>query len=429
MTKFPINNTSVLYGVIPKYKSFGSCESLTSYIMRLAKEHNILPGILISKMVTPMLKNKYILNSSINGGNRFYDGAKSLNGFDKNAVEFTQILESLTGRTDLKDTTLLEIKNLVSSRNLLKRNLAWCSMCLNTWQEEAYYPLVWFFKDINICAYHNCELKHICPYCDKNLPILHRKSLVGYCPYCKNWLVVSESKAIENDKDKELFKVQEVSTLLADRAFLAQNYDRESISGAFLELINHYANGNLAEFSRFANIPKVTLWDWVYGGRLPSLGNILDICYRINIPLMQFLSRNLQVDYQLNEKIEQKRARKILVRRKISQYELQRKLERFLKKPELSLSKVSKILGYDRKVLTSNFPKLCHLIVNQHKEYCIQQKDNRNLELVRNIDKAVNHLYESEVYPSRREVEKFLRKPGLLHERGLREEWLKKISK
>ncbi|WP_242143923.1 MULTISPECIES: TniQ family protein [unclassified Bacillus cereus group] len=170
MIKLPQNDINVLYGVIPKYKSFGSYESLTSYIMRLAKEHNILPGILISKIVTPMLKSKYILNSSINGGNRFYDGAKSLNGFAKNAAELTRILESLTGRTDLKDTTLLEIKNLVSSRNL-----AWCSRCLNTWKEEAYYPLVWFFKDINICAYHNCELKDICSYYDTNLPILHRK--------------------------------------------------------------------------------------------------------------------------------------------------------------------------------------------------------------------------------------------------------------
>ncbi|WP_242143924.1 hypothetical protein [Bacillus cereus group sp. BfR-BA-01430] len=78
--------------------------------------------------------------------------------------------------------------------------------------------------------------------------------MVGYCPYCKNWLGVSESKAIENDK--ELFKVQELSTLLENRAFLARNYDKESISGAFLELINRYANGNLAGFARFANIPK-----------------------------------------------------------------------------------------------------------------------------------------------------------------------------
>ncbi|MEB9724363.1 hypothetical protein P4J62_08500, partial [Bacillus cereus] len=93
----------------------------------------------------------------------------------------------------------------------------------------------------------------------------------------------------------------------------------------------------------------------------------------------------------------------------------------------ISLSKVSEILGYDRKVLMSKFPEICRLIVNQHKEYCIQQKHNRNVELMRGVDKAVSSLQENELYPSRREVEKFLNKPGLLHERRIREEWLKKI--
>ncbi|HDR8203391.1 TPA: hypothetical protein QC092_005233 [Bacillus cereus] len=77
----------------------------------------------------------------------------------------------------------------------------------------------------------------------------------------------------------------------------------------------------------------------------------------------------------------------------------------------------------------ANFPDICRLIVKQHKAYCIQQKHNRDFELIGNIDKAVEHLYDNDVYPSRREIEKFLGKPGLLHERGLREEWLKKISK
>lgn len=420
-----LKSSSTLYSLSPVGVETGLCESLISYIIRLSQEHNILIGTFISKMVAPMLTSQYILNSNVNGGNRFYDGAKSLNGFDKNALDFTRVLGSLTGRNDIKETILIEVKDLIASRGLLKNKLAWCPVCLNKWGKDAYYPLIWFFKDARICVQHKCKLEDICPSCNKHLPILHRKMFIGYCPYCSNWLGTSEIKRIENGK--ELFKAQEITNLVANRSFIARENDKESIPNTLLQLINCYTNGNLAEFARLINIPKVTLWDWVYGGRLPSLGKILDICFNSNVSLMQLFNGDFELNLQFNENIEPQREKK-LIRRKINQEKLQRKLEVFLSQtPSISLSKVSEILGYDRKVLMSKFPEICRLIVNQHKEYCIQQKHNRNVELMRGVDKAVSSLQENELYPSRREVEKFLNKPGLLHERRIREEWLKKI--
>ncbi|MCU5702542.1 TniQ family protein [Bacillus cereus] len=399
-----LESSSTLYSLSPVGVETGLCESLISYIIRLSEEHNILIGTFISKMVAPMLTSQYILNSNVDGGNRFYDGAKSLNGFDKNALEFIRVLGSLTGRSDIKETVLIEVKDLIASRGLLKNNLAWCPVCLNKWRKDAYYPLIWFFKDARICVQHKCELEDICPSCNKYLPILHRKMLIGYCPYCSNWLGTSEIKRVENGK--ELFKAKEITNLVANRSFLARENGKEFISNALLQLINRYTNGNLAEFARLINIPKVTLWDWVYGDRLPSLGKILDICFKINTPLMDLLNGTFQLN--LNTNVEQKRADKTLIRRKINKLELKGRLEDFLlKKPELSLLRVSKILGYDRKVLASNCPEICRLIVKQHKEYCIQQKNNRDSELIKNIDEAVYQLREDEVYPSRRKVENF----------------------
>ncbi|KAF6700424.1 TniQ family protein [Bacillus sp. EKM501B] len=425
--EFPNESVSPLYAVSPKSAGTSMCESLTSYIIRLSREHNIMLGTLINKIMAPMIDNNYILNGSIYGGNRFYDGAKSLNGFDKNASEFTRILDLLTSRNDIKKTTNLEIKGLVSSRNLLRSKLAWCSICLKQWGEDAaYYPLIWFFKDVKVCLQHNCKLEEVCSSCGKTLPILHRKSMIGYCPYCNKWLGVSIAREL---RDKlEIFKAQEISTLVASRFFLTQKYSRKSIVAAFLRLINCHTNGNLSEFSRGINISKVTLWDWVYGGRLPSLGKILDICFTLKISLIGFLNVDFSIDPQLNLETKQKKEEHVLVRRKINKQELQERLEiLLLKNPSVSLSEMAKIMEYDRKVLMANCPEICHLIVKQYKEYRIRKKDNRYFELIRSMDIVINQLYKNEVYPSRREVEKFLNKPALLHERRIREEWLKKI--
>ncbi|MED0827419.1 hypothetical protein [Bacillus pacificus] len=165
--------------------------------------------------------------------------------------------------------------------------------------------------------------------------------LIGYCPYCSNWLGKRGIKRIKNDK--ELFKAKEISNLVANRPFLIQENDKESVSNALLQLINCYSNGNLAEFARFVNIPKVTLWDWVYGGRLPSLGKVLDICFNSNVSLIQLLNGECKLNLKFNEKVEPKRE-KNLIRRKINQEKLQRKLEVFLSQnSSISLSEVSKI--------------------------------------------------------------------------------------
>lgn len=73
-----------------------SCESLTSYISRLAKEHHLLTGVLINKILAPNMNKEYLIKSGENGGNRFYDGAKSMNGYCKSALDFSRLLESLT---------------------------------------------------------------------------------------------------------------------------------------------------------------------------------------------------------------------------------------------------------------------------------------------------------------------------------------------
>ncbi|MBG9831983.1 TniQ family protein [Bacillus wiedmannii] len=421
------NNISLLYDLAPKEVYTGNCESLTSYIIRLAKEHNILPGVLVGKILAPRLDSKYILRSSMYGGNRLYDGIKSLNSFNKNALAFTNILSLLVKRTDIKNTTLLGLENFISSRDLMEKNLTWCSVCLEEWGDnESYYPLLWFFKDVKICLKHHCELEKFCFSCKNNMPIMHRKSIVGYCSYCNKWLGERNSKKIKNTKD--LLKAQYVYELIANRSGLIEKYSKKSISDVLFQLIHCFADGNLAEFARFVNIPKVTLWDWVYGERLPTFNKILDICLSINSSLIQFLNGDFYLDSKQKLRFE-KKEQQILIRRKINREELQRKLEVFLSSNiPLSLAKVSERLGYDRKVLTCNFPEICSLIVNRHKEYCIQQKEERNIELTRSIDTAVNYLHGNEVYPSRRKVEKFLEKPGLLHERKIREEWLKKIS-
>ena len=62
-------------------------ECLTSYLIRLSEVHKVYPSALLSYIVAPKLDKEFLINSVKRGGNRFYDGARTINTFEQNAVE------------------------------------------------------------------------------------------------------------------------------------------------------------------------------------------------------------------------------------------------------------------------------------------------------------------------------------------------------
>lgn len=88
---------SRLYGLCPKGIDTPFVESLLSYLIRLAEVHAVHLGDLLAYEIAPILEKQYLLNSIERGGNRFYDGARTINGIGKNAEDMITTLEYLTG--------------------------------------------------------------------------------------------------------------------------------------------------------------------------------------------------------------------------------------------------------------------------------------------------------------------------------------------
>jgi hypothetical protein len=86
-------------------------ESLTGYLARLAEAHCVLPGVLITHELAPLLGKEYLLKSSERGGNRFYDNASSFNGMGKTSQDLVSTLQRLTLAEDISYLTLLALEN------------------------------------------------------------------------------------------------------------------------------------------------------------------------------------------------------------------------------------------------------------------------------------------------------------------------------
>lgn len=89
---------SVLYNLKPESLENGFIESLSSYLIRISFKHNVYVGDMINKIIIPEVGKEYLKRSAKLGGNSFFDGAKTLNGFNINSKETIKVMKKLTTR-------------------------------------------------------------------------------------------------------------------------------------------------------------------------------------------------------------------------------------------------------------------------------------------------------------------------------------------
>lgn len=156
-------------------------ESLTSYFIRLAEVHHVFPGMLMKKVVEPLVRDysqqKGMRNYYRISGNR----SNLLNAIGSPAIAMVHDLEQLTLRAGLRNLTLLNWAEVLSIRNLVRQVKAWCPICYQEWRTRGqivYDPLLWVLEPVTMCMRHHCRLSTRCPHqgCQQSVPLLAWRS-------------------------------------------------------------------------------------------------------------------------------------------------------------------------------------------------------------------------------------------------------------
>src|SRR5690625_1051381 len=432
MIEINLDSRSDLYSIEPIGLQTELVESLSSYLIRVAYEHNLSVGHLFNKMIFPEMNKSYLERASAYGGNRFYEKAKTVNGYMEIAVELAWTVEKLTSRDDLINLTLYNLKEFIPLRNLLKDTLTWCPDCIRTWEKDGeviYYPLIWHLKPVEMCKKQSGVLVDSCPICKKKVDIIRRQMVPGYCPNCSS-ILAQESESKRNNLEKfrlELYVYENVKDTLSinHNTIDVQSFKRTFINK--LKVINEERfSNNVAGFSRHLSIPKSTLRYWLYGQNFPSLDNILKICFKLNKEILDFLLESQKLDvniFQINDKrvINNKTKQ---IRKPLNYDVIEKKLiEHLSTDTPISMNSVAKVIGRDKRVLYRNFPDLCKQISRRYYDYTKEKSELRIKRLKEQIKLAFNELKCEGLYPSRRKIEEKINKNGVLKEKVLQDYW------
>ncbi|WP_225986276.1 TniQ family protein [Psychrobacillus glaciei] len=418
---------SILYNIDPIGIETGLVESLCSYLIRLSYEHNLNVGHLVNKLVVPELHKDYLERSSKYGGNSFFEGAKTINGYKDNSTELVRVLEELTTRIDLANLTLFKLKDLVPLRNLFKETFSWCPECIKNWNDNnksIYYPLIWYLKPVQICFKHKCYLIDKCPACYKKTDILRRQMIPGHCPNCFNLLIQDE--AIEEINNLEwqwhtfvYLNIESLIGLNSSKLFVKENISKQ------LNYINQdLFSDNIPNFARFLGIPKSTLRAWIKSENIPTLDGLLMVCFKLDTTILEFFSKNLP-NVTISHLVEKtKTSKEKVIRRRLDFVSIENSLNEVLICDQpISMVATAKIIGRDKRVLYSNFPEYCKQISKRYREYINLESKQRIEELKKEIQIAFYSLVNEGIYPSSEKIQMKTNKRGLLKERVLQEYW------
>jgi transcriptional regulator with XRE-family HTH domain len=418
---------SRLYALEPQGVGTPYVESLTSYIARLSDAHSISVRNLLQCELLPCLERSRIANPSNSVDYFWSDAARALNGIGLLAEEWTQALQQLTLRNDLRCLTFLPWAETLTPQRLLKFHRAWCPECYLDWRTDGqpiYEPLLWSASVVSLCPRHRRQLVQVCPYsdCQAKSPIFTSRFRPGYCTKCSRWLGVVDQSCVffDDEQNWRIYAARSIGDLLANNINAQRKPHLKNIPRVIRACRVRY--GSAQKLSQKLYLSNRTLNTWLLGKQIPQVESLIRVCYFCGISLYDLLTADptkldlktlkLRVLPEIFDPAKERRDRI-----EMNTEFLQRKLVEVLdanEEPPPSMRQIARRLNYSPRELREHFPDLNRVICERRRQYrriCCEQKQ---LKLKSEIRQAILEIHAQGLYPSTGKVALMLGKPSLM---------------
>ncbi len=448
LTPLPMPPRSTLYALAPIGMGTPLVESLTSYITRLAEVHNVFSGLLMQKVIVPLVPG-YTPSAKQHALFRESgDRSTLINGTGRPAQYTVSALETLTLRPDLSFLTLLPLEAILPARakGLIRLTKAWCPLCYEQWRrtsQPVYDPLLWFLQEVTHCCCHQLPLSTRCPYqdCAQALPAVGWRARAGYCSYCQRWLGVSTGTSVEHSSldEKTWFWQQWITQTVGEvLAFLPKSpvfLERNRIQQVIMYAVQHLAAGNFSAFTRALGIQLATVHQWHQGKALPELTMLLQLCCRLGLSLRQMLFQEvetLQLQFNPSPLLEPLAPKETVVADEVAIYQALEEILADNEQPPPTLGKIARQLRRADQTLYSIHPTACRTIVARYKAYVQQQKEARLRKFYDEIERVAVQLHTKGEVLNQARIASHLSQPGARRDprvRKFEEEIIRKLER
>lgn len=272
------------------------CESLISYLTRLAGAHVVRPNVLVKEIILPL--TDISLDTAIFSFCCRY--SRTLNSYMHYAQAFRNALEKLTLQQNLDNLTLLPWSGLFDPKGsgLLRDHVGICPECLdesNPGTAETYYPIIWYLRAVRLCSKHQCRLEETCSKCGRHQNFIATHAMLGYCTHCGAWLGKSNGTArapLANPEitDREKFMTSAVEQMVAFNSQASQFATHANLLRRIRLYSDAMSDGNIYGLEKQLGIGRGAVSSWFSKSTRPRFDKFLELCYRLGQMPIQFLS-------------------------------------------------------------------------------------------------------------------------------------------
>jgi AraC-like DNA-binding protein len=384
----PLPERSRLYPLEPIGIGTPDVESLTSYVIRLAQEHCVLPKTLVIHELLPLLVRQGVPEASARYPSATWvHVVQALNGTGDLARSGADALEKLTTRHDLRTLTMLMWANVISKKGLLRETQAWCPLCYEEWRGNRkimYSPLLWSLKAVKMCLHHQRPLQECCPspQCQKKLPIVATQVRLGYCPHCNYWLGnvaapnFRTAEAVTSEESQQVYwEAIALGELLQTAPDVSAPLQRADLASALDLLIDRMPDKEAASLAHLLNLKPQAITDWQRGLLSPRVETLLHMCRLLSISPKQLFFESSDSSFFTNSRWKAAIDRlHLTMMRLLSDSEEERRNPAEMlasdEEPAPSIQEAARRLGYRSKSsLYKRFPELAYAITAKHQKY------------------------------------------------------------
>jgi TniQ len=439
LSPLPVPVRSALYILEPMGVRTPWVECLTSYIARLAAAHCVYPGVLLEKMVIPLIpgysqpsKSHYLFRRDGNNSNLF-------NFSSFGAFSLIKALHTLMPSSDLSRLVFTFVSNVVHTHALIRATKSWCPCCYEEWRvskQIIYDPLIWMLQEMSVCTQHRVRLSTHCfyPDCQRLQPALTWRSRPGYCSYCQRWLGkasdefrVSTPPIEEAEWMWQQWVTENVGEVLAI-APTTSPPERQRVAAVLVHAEEIVAEGNMTAFAQLLRQRRQHVWQLMKYDEIPGIHTLLQLCYALGISLFEFLVKPLKEIHFLPKQtllwIPLPKEKKL---DSIDRERFCQALKEALASDECpppSLAEVARRLGVGSHMLYHcrwDTWDICQAISLRYKAYVQHRKEERMQGHRKEIKQVALQLQADEVSLTRKHIASGLTQPGILRAPEIRE--------
>jgi hypothetical protein len=403
--------TTRYYRIEAQDVSLGHAESLTSVLVRLAREHGVSPR----DLMRDLMRREPAL-SHLNYNRFFQRYAATLNGHGRYAASITDTLALATGMPSMRLATLLPWQSLwpVQGQGLNAPQRRWCTHCWHGQLNARKFPfdlLVWSFGLLTHCPWHGQLLTCQCPSCHRLQPAVPRVPSLLHCDHCSAPLAGPRARFAPAANGQ--LATGDTAWLLADFVAFSPRVPPIDLAERWRSTLRRaiavHTRGNRAEFCRRIGWPAFALKNLFAKRERPSLHQVVHVLEALGCTPSEVFAERACALSKGSSQLALPTLAKAAPRRPAAETR-STSSDRSLVPP---LWVLAQDLGTSRAGLQRKYPELYAQASLARR--AVRSAERHELDRVRQayVRRAVDVLSIGNKPPTRKELENYLRQAGL----------------